>query len=112
MIAGIIGVLTCDSAENNTKMIDIQGIVVRFTPNALHDTFEDGSFNAFDAVEIKVEQPEKMKGKSLIVYLDKKQKEDTRWQKKGTVVAFKIDSLLLEDGEGVFLGALEETEFK
>ena len=102
----------CNNSKINNNMIDFKVIITEYVSNASHDNYEDGSFSVFDAVNVKVMEPEKMKNQVLTIFINKEGGQDSIWQRKNCTVTFSIDGALLKDNVSIYKDALENIQVK
>ncbi|MCU0370727.1 MAG: hypothetical protein MUC31_04885 [Bacteroidales bacterium] len=93
-------------------MTDFKVIIGDYISNASHDVYEDCSFAVFDAVNVTVIEPGKMKNRTLTIYLSKSENGDSIWQQKSREMTFSLDESLLEENAIVFSHALKNIQIK
>ena len=91
-------------------MIDFKVIIKEYVSNASHDSYEDGSFSVFDAVNVTVLEPEKLKNQVLTILINKEENDNSIWHRKDGVVTFSIDGALLQDDISIYQDALENVQ--
>jgi hypothetical protein len=87
--------------------VEMTAIVVRYEPDAMQDTFEDGGFASYDATELRILSPEDRRGK-LVVFHSKPADDDSPWKAIGATIGFRLKAELLESkNRQIFTGAVE-----
>jgi hypothetical protein len=56
------------ATADSSPTVKAEATVVQYTPRAVHDTYDDGRCETFDAVELRLTAPRKWQGTSLRVY--------------------------------------------
>ena len=84
--------------------------IVTFEPNAMSDSFDDGSFQTFDASKIRLLAPEEYFDKYLLIYHDGEVEESSVWRRLGTKIRAEIKVDDLRGHDPVFAAALDKFE--
>lgn len=85
-------------------IIPVEARVVHFTPDAAHDSYDDGGFAFYDATELELLSPSFLQGRRLRIYLDPAAPDVLRTP--DTMVAFSVKRNRLLGGRRLFAGAL------
>ncbi len=89
------------------QLLSVTAVVMRYEPNALHDTFDDGTVASYDATELRIVRPEKYAGK-FVVYHDEPADAQNPWKAIGATIAFRLNAKYLDAKDTqVFRGAVE-----
>lgn len=81
-------------------------MVESYIPNAMTDHYETGAPATFDATVIKIIAPATMRDRSISIFHDRPQPQDSLWCRQGTRVLLRVESDLLDEGVHVFSGAI------
>lgn len=93
---------------NNTLIIE--GEIIRYIANAMHDNLEGNAFVSYDATEVKVINPENLKNKSIIIYHSQTTDSISIWTKTGAIIKFSVDKMLIENDYFIFSSGLQDVE--
>lgn len=110
----MLGLLSCRTQPSIkeepgvSRSVAITATVRAYVPNAIHDSFEDGGFQSFDASSIVVVAPAFMRGRELSVAHNAPEAEDSPWRRVGRQISFTIDRSLLGEDSLVFSAAAED----
>lgn len=86
--------------------IDVEAIVKRFIPNAMHDEFESGAFSSYDATELEVVAPAAWQGRGLTIYHSASPEPSSPWREINRKLKFSIKQDDLEHEGVLFDGAV------
>ncbi|RKZ50320.1 MAG: hypothetical protein DRR16_09475 [Candidatus Parabeggiatoa sp. nov. 3] len=96
-----------------SELIQIKAIIVNYTTNAMHDSFDDGEFEFYDATEIRIVAPKDFEGQKLSIYHTGKVSENSLWRIINQRIMFDInkndfvEEMTLFDGAVLNLCAVE-----
>lgn len=90
------------------NLIELEALVENYIPNAMVDDFGSGPPVTFDATVIKVISPVTLRGRSIYIFHDTPQPQESIWCRQGEKVLMRIESDMLEEGVQVFSGAVLE----
>lgn len=89
-----------------SQLIQATAVVVNYTPNAMHDSFDDGHFEFYDATEIQIVAPKMFSGLEQSIYHTNKVSQDNLLRTIGQRIDFSIDKDDLVSGITLFDGAV------
>jgi hypothetical protein len=95
-----------------SQLIQITAIIVNYTPNAMHDSFDDGSFEFYDATKILIVMPKTLFGLEWTIYHTGEVAQDSQRATIGMRIIFTIDKDELVDGMTLFDGAVLNLSFE
>ena len=97
-----------ETAMSNEKS-NIQVVIRAFTPNAVSDTYDDGSFASYDVSTIEILAPKRLAGRTLDVLHDVEPAPSSPWRQVDARLCFHAREGDLEDtSTTLFIGALSE----
>jgi len=107
---GVLGITACwaTEGENMTERIPIQAVVRSYTPNAMHDHFDNGQGAIFDSTGLEILAPKEYAGHRLSVYHSNPASKNSLFRKIGQRIRFEIDKQYLAADHQVFTSALEK----
>lgn len=88
------------------NQIELEALVQNYIPNAMTDHYEAGPPATFDATVIKVISPATLRDRSINIFHDHPQPQESLWRQQGEKVLLRIESDMLEEGMQVFSGAV------
>lgn len=85
--------------------LQITATIVDYIPNAMHDNFDDGSFEFYDATKVRVVAPENLAEQEFSIYHIGEVPEDSLWRIINQRIRFDLNKKEL--GRGImFDGAV------
>lgn len=73
-----------------SNTIEVEAVVKRFIPNAMHDEFESGGFTTYDATELEIVAPPTLNGRGLTIYHNESPAPASPWREISRKVKFSI----------------------
>ncbi len=93
-------------------MTSFKATIIKHTPSAEHDLYDDGASQVFNGVTLKINEPDPYKEKDFFILIPNDQINED-WQTIGKELSFKIDPLLIEEDNFTFYdGALDDIKWK
>jgi len=89
-----------------SQLIQVTAVIVNYTPNAMHDSFNEGYFDFYDATEIQILVPKALSGLERSIYHSNKVPQDKLWRTIGQRIDFNIDKAVLVNEITLFDGAV------
>ena len=89
-----------------------EAIIVDYLPGDLHFDYEDGTFEWFDGVVLKIIEPELLYDDQIYVFHDPELSKENRWKKVGIVVEFEYETFNDFKSFHVFTSGLKYVGFK
>lgn len=87
-----------------SEIVQVTAEVLDYIPNAMEDSYDDGSFDLYDATELRIVTPMRWAGRRLTIYHDNEISNDSLWRRSGRKILFDItlqnifsDDLLFSD---------------
>ncbi len=93
-----------------SETIEVEAIVKRFIPNAMHDEFESGIFTSYDATELEVVAPASWQGRGLTIYHSESPELVSPWRGINQKLRFSIKEDDLKHEGTLFDGAVSLIE--
>ena len=80
--------------------------VIQYTPSAMHDYFDDGSFAAYDATRVCILHPHELAGRTLDFYHQEPAELNSPWRARNKILQFEIaEHVLKARSTTLFAGA-------
>ncbi|MFX0103368.1 MAG: hypothetical protein ACFFCS_27655 [Candidatus Hodarchaeota archaeon] len=93
------------------EKLDIKAEICEFLSGNLIFDYDDGSFEHFDGVKLKIIEPPPLSGKEMIIYTNDSSEHMDKWKKVGLMIKFSIKRVIFESNEHIFEGALQDLVF-
>lgn len=91
--------------------MNIKAKIIKYLPGDLHFDYDDGSFEWFDGVKLKVISPEAFEGKEIRVFHSERSEEENPWKKVGTIIEFERNNINDFENGHVFTAGLKKLIF-
>jgi hypothetical protein len=93
---------------SSDNRVEIEAMVLGFTPDAMHDNYDDGGFASYDATKLRLLSPEQYNGRELTIFHNRKIEGESIWKNVGERIAFTMDEEDLTGGMILFSGAVAD----
>ncbi|MDB5064475.1 MAG: hypothetical protein JWM18_909 [Chloroflexi bacterium] len=91
-----------------TVPVHVIATVRQYIPDAIHDHFDDGSFASYDATQLAVVEPERLRPEALTIHHSEKPTPDSPWRQVGRRLSFTIPRDLLRPDTVLFDGSVQD----
>ena len=92
---GVVESARADANDGHRKAakplpLKIIARVLQYTPEAMHDHFDDGYFAAYDATRVCILHPRELAGRTLAVYHQEPAELNSPWRAENKILQFEI----------------------
>lgn len=91
-----------------SNLIKIEAKLIRYISNAMRDNLDNGNFASYDATEVYLISPKKLKGNKLKIYHTVPVDTASVWRQENTNIKFAIEKLLIENEYLIFSSGLHD----
>jgi hypothetical protein len=93
------------------EKINIKAEIREFLLGNLIFDYDDGSFEHFDGIRLRIIEPPSLLGKEMIFYTDDSSEHMEKWKEIGSIVRFSIKGNFLKSDGDIFESALQDLVF-
>lgn len=86
--------------------IEVDAVVTKFTPNAMHDNFGSGGFAWYDATQVEILAPAQWRGTKLTIHHSESPELPSPWREIDRKLRFSISEDDLKGESVLFDGAV------